>query len=103
MWYDYNSCLNCFSPSYTTIEVSAMRLMLVARLEPTNRFFAEVAAGPHFFDDYNDLGVYAGIGYRIPLSANLTLPIKLRGGVILDSDQNLYPVSLSAGLSFRLP
>jgi hypothetical protein len=103
MWYTVNSCLGCSSPSYSQRDVSAWRAMAVARFNAPRLVFGEIAAGVHFFDGYNDLGAVAGIGVRVPLTANLELPIKLRGGVILDSDQNLYPVSLNAGLSLRLP
>lgn len=103
MWYSFNYCQGCASPEYTERDVSSSRVMAVARFDSPTRLFLEVAGGVQHFDDFNDLGGFAGIGYRIPLSGNLELPIKLRAGVILDSDQNLYPIALSAGLSFRLP
>lgn len=103
MWYEYNYCPGCSTPAYTSRSVSATRVMAVARVDSPARLFAEVAAGMQFFDGYSDPGVYAGIGYRVPLTAAVDLPIKVRAGLILDSDQNLIPLSLSAGLSYRFP
>jgi hypothetical protein len=103
MWYSYNYCPNCDYPQYTESDVSSTRAMAVVRFDSPTRLFFEVAGGVHHIDDFNDLGGFAGVGYRIPLGASLELPIKLRAGVILDSDQNLYPIALSAGLSWKLP
>jgi hypothetical protein len=103
MWYSFNDCPGCPSPTHIERDVSSSRAMAVARFESPTRIFIEVAGGVQHFDDFTDLGGFAGLGYRIPLAGNLELPIKLRAGVILDSDQNLYPIALSAGLSWKLP
>lgn len=102
LWYRYNTCPGCDYPSFAERDIAANRLMAVARFDSPARLFAEFAAGVHFFDGFSDIGAFAGIGYRVPLSGSLELPIKLRAGAVMDSDENLFPVALSAGLAFRL-
>ena len=100
MWYEYNYCPNCDSPAYTDRSVAASRVLAVAQFG--YRFFAELAGGMHMFDGFNDWGAYGGVGVRIPLIGRLEVPLKARGGLILDADQNLIPITLSAGLTYRL-
>jgi hypothetical protein len=102
MWYRWNSCPGCISPVYGNRDVEASRLMAVFRFDSPTRLFAEFAGGMQFFDGGNDMGGFAGVGYRVPLMGKLELPIKLRAGMVLDSDANLFPVALSAGLAFRM-
>ena len=101
LWYEYNSCLNCDFPSYTDRSVAATRVLAVAHVG--SRVFLELAGGMHMFDGFTDWGGYGGLGVRIPLMARLELPIKARAGYITDADENLIPITLSAGLSYRLP
>lgn len=112
MWYSYNACPGCGSegfgeipgydiPVYGETSVAASRVLAVARVG--YRFFAELAAGMHMFDGYSDWGGYGALGVRIPLMGRLEVPVKARAGFILDADQNLIPITLSAGLSYRLP
>jgi hypothetical protein len=100
MWYRYNSCPGCASPVYGESSVAATRALAVAQFG--SRFFAEVAGGIHMFDGYTNWGGYGGLGVRIPLLGRLELPVKARAGLILNSDENLIPLTLSAGLSYRL-
>lgn len=111
MWYKYNSCPGCVArdsrgnpvyeiPVYGETSVAATRVLAVAQIG--SRFFAELAGGMHMFDGYTSWGGYGGLGVRIPLIARLELPVKARGGFILNPNGNMIPVTLSAGLSYRL-
>jgi hypothetical protein len=101
MWYKYNSCPGCLSPVYGETNVAATRVLAVAQVG--SRFFAELAGGMHMFDGYSSWGGYGGLGVRIPLVGRLELPLKARGGFILNRNGNMIPVTLTAGLSYRLP
>jgi hypothetical protein len=112
MWYKYNSCPGCVArdsrgnpvyeiPVYGENTVAATRVLAVAQFG--SRFFAELAGGVHMFDGYTSWGGYGGLGVRIPLVARLELPVKARGGFILNQNGSMIPVTLSAGLAYRLP
>jgi hypothetical protein len=100
MWYKYNSCPGCVSPVFGETNVAATRVLAIAQFG--SRFFAELGGGMHMFDGYSNWGGYGGLGVRIPLIARLELPVKARAGFILSSDENLIPITLSAGLAYRL-
>ena len=52
------------------------------------------------FGEWTDYGLMASIGYRIDITENLAIPVKLRTEIIFDKDANLYPVGLSFGVSY---
>ena len=65
-----------------------------------NHLFFEFGPGAFMFGDWTDYGIMAAFGYRIDVTENLAIPIKLRTEIIFDKDTNLYPVGLSFGVSY---
>lgn len=80
--------------------VDAFYLMAQVRSAFRENFFAELGFGVYFFEEYNDPGFSAAIGYQLRINEKLSVPLKFRTGIIFDTDANLYPVGISAGLAF---
>jgi hypothetical protein len=95
-WYTYRTYSGYES---SAVDVDAWHVMAMGRVYLSPRVFAEVGGGYFFFSDFSDPGVVAGLGYRIPVSERLSVPIKARAGMVLDSDANVIPLTLSGGIT----
>ncbi len=84
-------------------DVSAYHVLGVLNAQLSGGNFVEVAAGPHFFDGFTDIGVYGAVGHRFRVGERLVMPVKVRAGAVLDSDAPLLPVGLLVGLEYTLP
>jgi hypothetical protein len=80
--------------------VNAFNLMALVRSMFRENFFAELGFGVYFFEEYNDPGLSAALGYIFKINEKLSIPLKFRTGIIFDKDANLYPLGISAGLAY---
>ncbi len=94
--------MNTAANGGVTYDVTAYHVMGVLNAQVGNNF-VEVAAGPHMFDGFTDVGVYGAVGHRFRLGPSLTMPIKLRAGAVLDSDAALKTIGGLVGLEYTLP
>jgi hypothetical protein len=97
--YDYSYYYGDF-PIYPHYDVAATRVMGLVRLQ-AKKLFVDFGAGVYMFDDFTDPAIVSTVGYRIPLSSSLGLPIKFNWGLVFDADGRLLPLSITAGLSYR--
>lgn len=97
--YSYTYYYGSF-PIYPSYDVAATRIMALVRLQAKN-LFVDFGAGVYLFGEYTDPAISSSVGYRIPLSPKLGLPIKFNWGLVFDEDGQLLPLSLSAGVSYR--
>ena len=84
------------------VSVDAHGLMGILRLNMVAGLFLETGFGPYFFSGWTDWGGMLAVGYNISLGEHLYIPIKLRSEVVFDSDTNLYPLRLNAGIGYKL-
>ena len=82
-------------------DVDADHVSLVGRVLPTPRLSFDIGAGVQFFDGFSDIGLQGAIRYAIPVSEHLSVPIGVRGDLILDRNATLFPVMLTAGFAIR--
>lgn len=97
--YDYSYYYGDF-PIYPHYNVAATRVMGLVRLQ-AKKLFVDFGAGVYMFGDFTDPAITSSVGYRIPLSSNLGLPIKFNSGLVFDADGRLLPLSITAGLSYQ--
>lgn len=95
-WFDYNSL-----GTTVTRELSATSVMGVARVPFTRTFFSEFRAGVFMFDEFTDPAIGAALGGRIPISAQWSIPVKLRTDLVLDEDTNFVPIALELGGAYE--
>lgn len=95
-WYD----IVIISP--VTRQVDAWRVLALAQVDLAAGLFLEAGAGVYLFEDFTDPTVAFGLGYLIDIPGPLSIPLKARADIILDSDATLVPLGLSAGLRFNL-
>ena len=95
----YTTPVPNYSWSYE-YNIDAIRLLVLMRVNFHDNIFAEFGPGAFMFGDWTDFGLMASIGYRIDITEHIAIPVKLRTEIILDRDANLYPVGLSAGVSY---
>jgi hypothetical protein len=81
--------------------VDADHVSLVARVEPVSRLVLEVGGGIQFFDEFRDPGFQAAVHYYIPINPHLSMPIGVRGDLVLDSATKMFAVVATAGFSLR--
>ncbi len=66
-----------------------------------DNFFIQAAAGPYFFEEGAVLGVKGTLGYRIPVSENMAVPISLVGDLIT-GEGTPSSIGITVGLEFKL-
>lgn len=103
-WYEVRRAPACdaCAPGYSSRDVDAYRLMVMGRMSLDRNWFAEFGFGPYFFGEFTDLAIAGGLGYALPLSSTVQLPLKARGDLISDADANLFTLGISAGISYML-
>lgn len=87
-----------FSTGFQELHFSATRIMLVARYIPAENSFLEAAVGNNSFDGFSVFTIGVGAGYKIPVSDQLHIPLKLRTDFL--TGENITPVTLSFGVSY---
>lgn len=91
-----------FNDSFFNIsrDVDATRLMAMARLFPDRNLIIEGGLGLYFFDGFSNVALGAGVGYRVDLPNNFSIPIKFRTNFIFDQDASIIQPGLDAGVSY---
>ncbi len=89
-------------PAYYTYGVHAWRLMALARFGQAHGIFADAGLGAEIFPGGTDAAVAGALGYMITAGKKLSVPIKVRGDLVLDKDAKLFPLTASVGLAYHL-
>ncbi|HKJ93316.1 MAG TPA: hypothetical protein VJ957_09110 [Longimicrobiales bacterium] len=99
--YEYFFWYDIFYNGYTsTRNVSATRVAAVARLGLGGPAYAEAAASMHLFDGFSDPGIGVGVGYMLPINEHFSVPLGLRGDLVLDPDTQLFASRFNVGIRY---
>jgi hypothetical protein len=97
-WYDVFPGGTSYPYQY---DVAGAAISAVARFPLGARMSLDAGAGAYDFESSSEIGVHAAIGYHVTLSPTMTLPIQARLDYVL-TDPSLMPITLNAGIGFRL-
>ena len=85
-----------------TREADANQLMAVSRYKFSDKLYADIGLGTNSFEGGTDIGLSGALGYRFQVNQELTIPVKFKTGLILDSDANLLPLGITIGFAYML-
>lgn len=87
-----------FSSGLQELHFSATRLMVLARYGFAENAFLEGGLGNNSFDGFSVFTAGLGVGYKIPVSDQLSIPLKLRTDFL--TGEGITPITLSFGVSY---
>jgi hypothetical protein len=97
-WYNYFPGGTSYPYEF---EVSGAQLSAVARFPLGARASLDAGLGVYDFEDSSEFGAHAALGYHVPLSPTMTLPIQVRADYVI-TDPSLIPITVNAGIGIRL-
>ncbi|MEO9805335.1 MAG: hypothetical protein ABJF04_18900 [Reichenbachiella sp.] len=87
-----------FSSGVQELHFSATRVMLLARYKFGEYGFLEGGLGNNSFDEFSVFTAAIGVGYKIPVSDQLFIPLKFRTDFL--TGEGITPITLSFGVSY---
>lgn len=97
-WYNYYPGTTTYPYQY---DVTATQISGVVRFPMGARMSADVGAGMYVFEGGSEFGGHVALGYHLPLSPTMTLPVQVRADYVV-TDPSLIPITVNAGIGFRL-
>lgn len=91
---------NPFGSGIQEFHFSASRIFLLGRYHFSDNGFIEGGLGNNFFDGFSVFTVAIAAGYKIPVSDQLFIPLKIRTDFL--SGESITPITLSFGVSYLL-
>ncbi|MFZ5972780.1 MAG: hypothetical protein ACOYXA_14425 [Bacteroidota bacterium] len=102
-WYEWKYFYDTYNGYfyYQEADVNASRFLGIVRLNAAKLQF-DLGLGTFVFDDFADFTTLAALIYPIKLTDQLSIPVKVATNIIFDSDATIVPLTLGAGLSYRV-
>lgn len=89
---------NPFGSGVQEFHFSATRVMLLGRYKFGEYGFLEGGLGNNSFDGFSVFTAAIGAGYKIPISDQLSIPLKFRTDFL--TGEGITPITLSFGVSY---